>query len=270
MLIFDEKAYAENLLKSKEFNTYRQRDIERYILIRYLFNEGKSYDEIKEELKKFPLVGCEYLDRKEKELVYNKILEKALSYPLITNIKVDIYQEEMDIVSSLDNENAKRLLFVLLVYYKWAINQPYLYFFSRYNSAKMVITNDMDVWKYANLMKLRVADRYKLCNELINKKLYIEDNFKSHNYFYLPFVKKEGKIALSIVNYGNIIGELEYFYDKKSYKRCKKCGIVIKKTRSPKKYCSNCAKIVKNEQNKRYYQSNKNLGKTQESKPFEK
>ena len=55
MLIFDEKVYAENLLKNKEFNTYRQKDIERYILIRYLFNEGKSYDEIKEELKKFPL-----------------------------------------------------------------------------------------------------------------------------------------------------------------------------------------------------------------------
>ena len=50
MLIFDEKKYAKNLLKKKEFQTYRQKDIERYILIRYLSNEGMSTEEIRKEL----------------------------------------------------------------------------------------------------------------------------------------------------------------------------------------------------------------------------
>ena len=40
-------------------------------------------------------------------------------------------------------------------------------------------------------------------------------------------------------------------------------GVVIKKTRSPKKYCDNCAKEVKNKQNIKYYKENSNLGKTQ-------
>ena len=33
MLVFDEKKYAKNLLKEKKFQTYRQKDIERYSVI---------------------------------------------------------------------------------------------------------------------------------------------------------------------------------------------------------------------------------------------
>ena len=257
MLIFDEKKYAQNLIKNKQFQTYRQKDIERYILIRYLSSEGMSSEEIKKELENFPLVGCEYLDKKEIDLIYNKILERALSVPLVTDISVTIYESEINIINSLEDENARKLLFMLLVYYKWAVNQQYLFFFSRYNDTKMVITNDMDIWKYAGLMKLRVAERYKLCNQLIIKGLYVEDNFKSNNYFYLPFSVDEGNIALTISNYDNVIGEYYYYNDKDNYKRCSECGVVIKKTRSPKKYCDNCAKIIKNNKNKEYYHKNK-------------
>lgn len=257
MLIFDEKKYAMNLIKNKEFQTYRQKDIERYILIRYLSSEGMSSEEIKKELEAFPLIGCEYLDKKEINLIYDKILERALSYPLITGIKVNIYKSEIDTINTLDDDNAKKMLFALLVYYKWAINQPYLYFFSKYNNTKMVITNDLDIWKCSGLMKLRVAERYKVCNKLIIDGLYVEDNFKSNNYFYLPFSVDDGEIAITIENYDNIIGELNYYNNPDKYKRCSECGVVINKTRSPKKYCDNCARIVKNKQNKEYYQKNK-------------
>ena len=47
MLVFDEKKYAEKLLKDKKFQTYRQKDIERYILIRYLHEKGLNNDEIR-------------------------------------------------------------------------------------------------------------------------------------------------------------------------------------------------------------------------------
>lgn len=241
MLIFDEKAYAKELLKEKTFKTYRQKDIERYVLIRYLHSQGLSFDEIENKLQKFPLVGCEYLDKKEIDMIYSKIIDKALSCDLITGIKVDIFKSEMEVINSVKNEHARNLLFILLVYYKWAINQSYLYFYSKHNEAKMVMTNDIDCWKLAGLMKLRVADRYKLCNELISNKLYVEDNFKSHNYFYLPFSKDSGDIAISIDNYDNIIGELYYYNEPEKYKRCATCGTVIQKTRSPKKYCSKCA-----------------------------
>ena len=158
-----------NLVKNKEFQTYRQKDIERYILIRYLSSEGMSSEEIKKELENFPLVGCEYLDKKEINIIYDKILNRALAYPLVTGIHTMIFKNEIEVINSIEDENARNLLFVLLVYYKWATTQQQLFFFSKHNNAKMVITNDMDVWKYAGLMKLRVADRYRLCNQLILK-----------------------------------------------------------------------------------------------------
>ena len=262
MLIFDEKKYAENLLKNKEFKTYRQKDIERYVLIRYLYFIGMEEEEIKKQLAKFPFTGCEYLDKVEVDYIYDKILQKALSRPLVTGIEVDIYDEEMEIIENIEDINVKKLLFILLVYYKWACQQSYLKFFSRYNNVDMVITNDIDVWKNAGIMNLRTSERYKLCNKLIEKGLYVEDNFKANNYFYLPFCQKSGKIAIKITNYDNILGELFYFEDKNHYKRCSNCGVVITKTRSPKKYCSSCAKEIKNKQNLKYY----NLGKTKVNK----
>lgn len=263
MLIFDEKKYAKNLLKKKEFQTYRQKDIERYILIRYLASEGMSSDDIRKELEKFPFIGCEYLDKKDTDIIYNKIIDRALSCSLVTGIEINVYKSEIDIINSVEDENARNLLFTLLVYYKWAINQSYLYFYSKHNDVKMVMTNDLDIWKYANIMKLRVAERYKLCNQLILKNLYVEDNFKSNNYFYLPFLVEDGEIAFTINNYDNILGELYIYNDPEHYKRCSECGVVIKKTRSPKKYCDSCAKEIKNKQNLRYYRENTDLGKTQ-------
>lgn len=260
MLVFDEKKYAMNLIKNKEFQTYRQKDIERYILIRYLSSEGMSSEEIKKELENFPLVGCEYLDKKEINIIYDKILERALAYPLVTNIHTMIFKNEIEVINSIEDENARNLLFILLVYYKWATTQQQLFFFSKHNNAKMVITNDIDIWKYAGLMKLRVADRYRLCNQLILKGLYVEDNFKSNNYFYLPFASDangSGEVAICIDNYDNILGELYFYNDPEHYKRCSECGVVIKKTRSPKKYCDSCARVVKNQKNKEYYQKNK-------------
>ena len=255
MLVFDEKKYAEKLLKNRNFETYRQRDVERYILMRYLVSEGLDFDEIKGRLSRFPLIGCEYLDKKTVDTIYKKILDKATSCELVTGIKVTIYKEEMEIINSLSCDDVKGLLFVLLVYYKWAISQPYLYFYSRKNNVKMALVNDKDCWKLANLMKLRVLDRYKLCNELLSKGLYQEDNFKSHNYFYLPFAKDSGEVAFEISNYENLLGELKFYNDKDNYKRCSICGVVIKKTRSPKKYCSDCAYKEKRKYDK--------IGKTQ-------
>ena len=255
MLVFDEKKYAEKLLKDKKFQTYRQKDIERYILIRYLHEKGLNNDEIRQKLDKFPLIGCEYLDKKDIDLIYERIFQRALSCPLVTNVEIKIYKEEIDAINSLDDNFAQDLLFVLLVYYKWAINQNYLYFFSKHNNVKMVMTNDVDIWKYANIMKLRVSERHQLSNKLILNNLYIEDNFKSYNYFYLPFIKNDGDVAFTINNYDNILGELHIYNNPDDYKRCSNCKVVIKKTRSPKKYCNNCAKLIKNKQYKKYYKN---------------
>ena len=160
----------------------------------------------------------------------------------------------MDVICSVPNIYARNLLFVYLVYYKWAIQIDYLSFYSKKNDIMMAIENNNDIWKIAGVSKLRVADRYLLCNILFTKGLYKIDNFKSHNYIYVPFATDNGEQVMEISNYDNILGELLLYLEPGQYKRCIICGKVIKKTRSPKKYCIDCAykeNIRKTKENKR-------------------
>ena len=241
MLVFDEKKYAEEIINSKKYNTIKTQGRERCILVRYLTSQGYTPDYIKSILLEIPMSGGEYLTDKDKDVIFSKIINKANEYAFISNISVKIYQEEMDVIQSVEEDYARYLLFVYLVYYKWACQVGHLQFFSKKNNIMMVIENNSDIWKTAKLSKLRVADRYRLCNLLFNKGLYKIDNFKSHNYIYIPFVKDSGDVVIEINNYDNIIGELMLFEKPNEYKRCAVCGVVIKRTRSPKKYCTSCA-----------------------------
>lgn len=253
MLVFDEKKYAEDIISNNKYNTIKTQGKERCILVRYLTNLNYPISDIKDVLKRIPMSGGEFLSDKEKDIIFNKIINKANEFEFITGVVVNIYKKEMDIISNLDDEYARNLLFVYLVYYKWAIQVSHLNFYSKINDAKMALENNNDIWKLANLSKLRVADRYRLCNLLFVKGLYKVDNFKSHNYIYLPFVENSGDVVITISNYENILGELFMYLNPNEFKRCCVCGTVIKKTRSPKKYCTSCAykeNIRKTKENK--------------------
>lgn len=254
MLVFDEKKYAEDIINEKKYSTIKTQGRERCILVRYLTSLGYSTDDIMNVLFSIPMSGGEYLSERDKNVIFSKIIAKANEYDFITGITVKIYKSEMDIIESIENEYARNLLFVYLVYYKWALNVKYLQFYSKKNNISMVIENNNDIWKIAGLSKLRVADRYRLCNFLYNKNLYMIDNFKSHNFIYIPFCVNDGELAIEITNYNNILGELLLYEKPSEYKRCVVCNTVIKKTRSPKKYCTNCAykeNIRKTKENKK-------------------
>lgn len=241
MLVFDEKEYAEKILNSKSYNTVKTQGRERCILVRYLTSLNYSEEDIKKVLMSIPIAGGEYLSNKDKESICSKILNKANEYDFVTNINVNIYEEEMDVIMSLEDKDLRHLLFIYLIYYKWASNVKHLKFFSKKNNIVMVVENNSDLWKLAGISKLRVSERYRLCNMLYNLGLYKIDNFKSHNYIYIPFIKNDGKVVINISNYNNLIGEILLFENPDDYKRCIVCGTVIKKTRSPKKYCQECA-----------------------------
>lgn len=241
MLVFDEQRYAEQILSNKKYETVKTQGKEKCILVRYLSSIGYSDEHIREVLMQIPINGGEYLSDGEKCMIFDKIIQKAKNYEFITNRTVKIYKSEIDIIKSLDNEYARNLLFIYLVYYKWASTVSYLQFYSKVSNKVMVVENNNDLWKLAGLSKLRVADRYRLCNLLYINNLYKIDNFKSHNYFYLPFVSDDGDVAIEIQQFDNILGELLIYLFPGKYKRCAVCNVVINKTRSPKKYCSSCA-----------------------------
>lgn len=241
MLIFDEKKYAENIVTSKRYETVKTQGRERCIIVRYLTSLNYSLEDIKKVLFEIPMSGGKYLSESDKDTIFNKIIAKANEYEFVTNRKVLIYKSELDIINSVEDSRARDLLFIYLVYYKWASTVPHLQFYSKKNNVMMVVENNNDTWKLAGLSKLRVGERYRLCNSLFNAGLYKIDNFKAYNYIYIPFAVNDGEVVIEITNFDNLLGELYILENPNDYKRCDVCGCVIKKTRSRKKYCANCA-----------------------------
>ena len=260
MIIFDEKRYAEEILKDG-YKTKKHQGRERCIIARYLRDQGKDDNYIKEKIDSLYFEGKEYLTKDNLDMIYSRILEKANNYAYVFDITVDIYKEEMDIIINIQDEKAKNLLFVSLVYYKWASQVFHL----RYNSYKrnciMVIENDNELFKLAGISKLKVQDRYKVFNYIYKNKLYITDTIKSTNYFFIPFAKNEGEVVLSINNYDNILGWLNYYLNPKEYRICIVCGKVFKPNNNKQKYCKKCASFIKKNQTKESMQKIRNEDK---------
>lgn len=243
MIIFDEKKHAEKILKNNEYSTSKNQGVERCALVRYLTNEGFDYNYILNKLLEIPMQN-KYLREEQKKIICNKIINKSNKYEYIHDIKVIIYEDEIDIINSIEDENCKNLLFVYLVYYKWASNIYSKSFFSKKDNIMMALVNDNDLWKIAKLSNLRVGERISLCGYLTSNNLYKEDIIKTSNYYYLPFVKDGGKVAIEISEYDDIVGELKYYNREPGYRRCDNCNRVIKKNNNKQKYCNDCAHDV--------------------------
>ena len=253
MIIFDEKKYAERILRNKEYGTLKNQGQERCAIVRYLkFDKGYSDEDILNVLSKIPMHGGDALTKQHKNEIYSRIIEKAPKYEHVKDIEVKIYKSELDIINSIKNENCRNLLFCSLVYYKWGQHIFSKNFYSKVSERVMVLEDDENISKISKIMKLRKDERFALYRELYLKKYYIQDIIKSKNYFYIPFAKDDGEdVVMTINSYGNILGELYLYNKEQGYKRCENCGEVIKKNNNKQKYCNNCSRIVNIEKTKK-------------------
>lgn len=253
MIIFDEKKYAERILRNKEYGTLKNQGQERCAIVRYLkFDKGYSDENILNVLSKIPMHGGDALTKQHKNEIYSRIIEKAPKYEYVKDIEVKIYKSELDIINSIKNENCRNLLFCSLVYYKWGQHIFSKNFYSKVSERVMVLEDDENISKISKIMKLRKDERFALYRELYLKKYYIQDIIKSKNYFYIPFAKDDGEdVVMTINSYGNILGELYLYNKEQGYKRCENCGEVIKKNNNKQKYCNNCSRIVNIEKTKK-------------------
>ena len=253
MIIFDEKKYAERILRNKEYGTLKNQGQERCAIVRYLkFDKGYSDEDILNVLSKIPMHGGDVLTKQHKNEIYSRIIEKAPKYEYVKDIEVKIYKSELDIINSIKNEDCRNLLFCSLVYYKWGQHIFSKNFYSKVSERVMVLEDDENISKISKIMKLRKDERFALYRELYLKKYYIQDIIKSKNYFYIPFAKDDGEdVVMTINSYGNILGELYLYNKEQGYKRCENCGEVIKKNNNKQKYCNNCSRIVNIEKTKK-------------------
>ena len=242
MLILNEEKYAKELYDgiNKEVKSTMAKI--RYITRYLVHSEGQNDEDVYQNTVAWMKKYHNNFDESCYSNVISDAIKKAHQYPfyIIDNIKIT--QSELDIISSLDNLRAEKVLFVLLC-------------MAKQQKLSNGFTNGLVKYSITELCKLaRVSvpaeDREYILYEIVKRGL-------------LGYPKKNDTQCL-IVNFMGLDSvvleldetdcqELAYVYlswknNGKGYTRCERCNRLMKQSKTrPKKYCEICGKEVERE-----------------------
>ena len=246
MLILNEKQYAQDIYdgKNKDVKSVLSKIgyITRHLL--YTLNQDdeanykKSVDWLKKNHNNFD------------EIYYSNLISDAIKkahkkpFYHIENIKIT--KSELDIISSLDNLRSEKILFVLLCMAKQqAVSNGFTNGLVKYS-----IT---DLCKTARISVPADEREYILYN-IVQKGFLGYPKKNNTQCLIVNFIDNDSEVVLNLDE--SDCYELAYLYlswknDGKGYTKCKRCGRMIKQSKTkPKKYCEECAKEVEREKSK--------------------
>ena len=255
MLILNEEQYARDLYDGKNTGIKSIMTKIRYITRYLTHSEHKSDNDVYTETVKWLSKYHNNFDESSYSNVISDAIKGAAKYPfyIIDNIKIT--KSELDIISSLDNLRAEKILFVLLC-------------MAKHQSMANGFTNGLVKYSITDLCKdARVSvpadDREYILYEIVQKGL-------------LGYPKKNNTqcLIVNFINTDEVVLELDevdcqelaYIYlnwknNNKGYTRCQRCHKIMKQSKTkPKKYCEDCGKEVQTEQKRLWAEKNrKNL-----------
>jgi ribosomal protein L37E len=256
MLILNEKKYAQDIYdeKNKDIKSVLSKIgyITRHLLYSLNQNDEENYKNTVEWLKKH--------HNNFDEIYYSNLIsdaiKKAYKKPFYHIENIKITKSELDIISSLDNLRAEKILFVLLCMAKQqAISNGFINGLVKYS-----IT---DLCKTARISVPADEREYILYN-IIQKGFLDYPKKNNTQCLIVNFIDNDGEAVLNL-NEADCY-ELAYLYlswknNGKGYTKCQRCGKMIKQSKTkPKKYCEECAQEVLTEQKRVWAEKNrKNL-----------
>lgn len=232
MIIFDEKLYAEELLR-KGFKTKNKNVYELNILCKYFFYEGLlGENEVKKKLIKFCEKYVEYFDIDEWYKIINNTIRSAKRGTLKTGKEVNITQKELDTILTIEGLREQKVAFTLLVLYK----------FYECNKFNVVIE---DIYRLSEVTTINRKTKLQILYKLTQAKL-IDIDMRGRRW--VKFTCDHSDNVISIRNFDNFIWEYLKFVGQGKFKRCMECRVIIKDTNGNKKYCQLCQRKVLNKQ----------------------
>lgn len=258
MLILNEEKYAKSIYDGTNNNVKsimaKVRYITRYLLYTEKKTDEENYKVTVEWLKK-------YHDNFDESCYSNLIsdaIKKAYKYPFYNIEGVKITQSELNIISSLDNLRAEKVLFVLLC-------------MAKQQSVSNGFTNGLVKYSITELCKMaRISvpadDREYILYNIVQKGFLNYPKKNNTQCLIVNFIDEDDDIVLNL----NEIDcqELAYIYlnwknNGKGYTRCQICNRLIKQSKNGiRKYCEICGAEIEAEnksiRNAKYYASHKN------------
>jgi hypothetical protein len=256
MLILNEEKYAKDLYEGKNQEIKSIMAKIRYITRYLIHSEHKTDEDVYKYTVKWLNQYHNNFDESSYSNVISDCIKAAHKYPfyIIDNIKIT--QSELDIISSLNNLRAEKILFVLLC-------------MAKHQSMSNGFTNGLVKYSITDLCKLaRVSvpsdDREYILYEIVKRGFLGYPKKNNTQCLIVNFIDNEDTVVLELNE--TDCQELAYIYlnwknDGKGYTECKKCGRMMKQSKTkPKKYCEDCAKMVQTEQKRLWAEKNrKNL-----------
>lgn len=230
MVVFDEIKFGEDVykngLKSKKYIMTELLNIAKYL--------KHNNIEIKNTLIEFCKKNIENFNMEEWEGILDATLDKANKYPALTGKVIKITKSELDIISELDNIDAQKILFILLVINKF---KNYTLDASRAELFKLAEVK-ANTKKQESILFLLNS---KKLTEIYNK----TRNNKNHNFRKVTFINDESEVMITINNFDNII----IYYKKylgENIIECENesCNKLFYPRNNTHKYCKDCAREI--------------------------
>ena len=232
MIVFDEKKYAEEMIK-KGFKTKHKNVYELYILSKYYYSKDKDINLVKESIVKFCEKYIEYFNIDEWYKIINNTVKLAEKNNLITGKEVSVTKKELEIICELEKLNEQKVAFVMLVLYK----------FYDYKKFEVMIE---DLYRLCKL-NINSQTKLKILQTLTSKELI---DITMGGKRSVKFADKIGDSEIVIKDFDDFIYEYERHIGEDKIGICECCGKAIKVTSNRKKYCKECWKEVRNEYQK--------------------
>lgn len=246
MLILNEERYAKALYDGKNQEVKSALAKIRYIA-RYLIHSEKRNNE---DAYRLSVEWMEKYHDNFDESCYSNVIsdaiKKAHQYPFYIIDKIHITQSELEIISSLDNLRAEKVLFVLLC-------------MAKQQSMSNGFTNGLVKYSITDLCKMaRISvpaeDREYILYEIVQRGLLGYPKKNNTQCLIVNFIDASDEVVLELDEID--CQELAYVYlnwknNGKGYTRCQRCHRLIKQSKTkPRKYCEKCAKEVEKENSK--------------------
>ena len=243
MLILNEERYAKSVYdginRDIKSTMSKIRYITRYLLHKENNSDEENYKATIEWMKKYH----DNFDESYYSNLISDAVKKAPKYPFYNIESIKITQSELDIISSLDNLRAEKVLFVLLC-------------MAKQQSISNGFTNGLVKYSITELCKMaRISvpaeDREYILYDIVQRGFLGYPKKNNTQCLIINFINDDDEAVLTLDEVD--CQELAYTYlswknKGKGYTRCQRCGRLIKQSKTkPRKYCEECAKEVEKE-----------------------
>ena len=230
-IVLNEREWAENAIVNRQLGHSPVETLSR--VARYYYQcEGYKKRDVKKKVSDFLLQCDPGVILVKWEETIDRLARTADRYKLIELDGVDITEEELRIVSSLDGKQMQRLAFTLLCVAKyWDAAQP--------SNNGWVNTSDKDVMNMANI-KTSIRRQSLMLHEMKKAGLIRFSKRVDSLNIQVKFIRPDSPVKIHIEDFRNI-GNQYQLYCGDPFIKCAMCGLTIKKKNNRQKYCPDCA-----------------------------